>query len=165
MNSAEIRKKFLDFFQKRNHYVLESTSLIPQDQTDNSVLFNTAGVQPIVPFILKGEHPKGSRLASIQKCVRVNDIEDIGDNTHATFFEMMGNWSIGDYFKKEAIEMSFELLIKEFNLIPDRLYVTVFEGDENAPKDEESFNIWKRLFLKENLNPEHHIFYMSAKTN
>ncbi len=165
MNSKTIRQRFLQFFKNNNHHVLASTSLVPQNETDNSVLFNTAGVQPIVPFILAGSHPKGHRLASIQKCVRTNDIDDIGDNTHATFFEMMGNWSIGDYFKKEAIEFSFRLLIDEFELSPARLYVTVFEGDENAPRDEYSYSIWEKLFRDAGQNPEHHIFYMGAKTN
>ncbi len=165
MNSETIRQKFLKFFEKHQHYVLESAPLVSQNGTDTSVLFNTAGVQPIVPFILAGSHPHGPRLASIQKCVRTDDIDDIGDNTHATFFEMMGNWSIGDYFKKEAIQFSFDLLVKEFGLDPARLYVTVFEGDENAPKDEESYSIWEALFKNAGQNPEHHIFYMGAKTN
>jgi len=165
MNSKTIRTRFLQFFEKHGHYVLESAPLVPENETDNSVLFNTAGVQPLVPYILSGSHPRGSRLASIQKCVRTNDIDDIGDNTHATFFEMMGNWSIGDYFKKDAINFSFKLLIEGFELDPARLYVTVFEGDDNAPKDEESYAIWAKLFTSVGQNPEHHIFYMSAKTN
>ena len=165
MNSKLIRQRFLQFFKDNNHHVLPSTSLVPENETDNSVLFNTAGVQPIVPYILAGSHPKGSRLASIQKCLRTNDIDDIGDNTHATFFEMMGNWSIGDYFKKEAINFSFKLLIEGFELNPARLYVTVFEGDENASRDEYSYGVWAELFKSAGQNPEHHIFYMSAKTN
>jgi len=166
MKSTEIRKRFLSFFEKHDHVVLNSASLVPEN--DPSVLFTTAGVQPIIPYILQGSHPQGSRLASIQKCVRTTDIDDVGDKTHATFFEMMGNWSIGDYFKNDAIQWSWELLTskeKGFGLDPMRLYVTVFEGDENAPKDELSHSLWIKLFTDAGLNASGHIFYMSAKTN
>lgn len=166
MKSQEVRKRFLSFFEKRNHAVLSSASLVPEN--DSSVLFTTAGVQPIIPYILQGSHPQGSRLASVQKCVRTTDIDDVGDKTHATFFEMLGNWSIGDYFKEDAITWSWELLTSKdegFGLDPMRLYVTVFEGDENAPKDELSHSMWTKLFSKAGLNPVGHVFYMSAKTN
>jgi alanyl-tRNA synthetase len=166
MKSTEIRKRFLSFFEKHEHIVLNSASLVPEN--DPSVLFTTAGVQPIIPYILQGSHPQGTRLASIQKCVRTTDIDDVGDKAHATFFEMMGNWSIGDYFKNDAIQWSWELLTSKdegFGLDPMRLYVTVFEGDENAPKDELSHSLWTKLFTDAGLNASGHIFYMSAKTN
>jgi alanyl-tRNA synthetase len=164
MNSEEIRQKFLTFFKENNHAVLDSASLVTSDEkgVTNSTLFNTAGVQPLIPYLLGEEHPKGNRLASVQKCIRTIDIDEVGDNTHLTFFEMLGNWSLGDYFKEEAIKMSFEFLTdpeKGLGLDPKRLYVTVFEGDENAPKDEESFNIWKQYI------PENRIYYMSAESN
>ncbi len=166
MKSEEVRKKFLSFFEKRGHSVIPSASLVPEN--DPSVLFTTAGVQPIVPYILQGSHPKGNQLVSVQKCVRTTDIEDIGDKTHATFFEMLGNWSIGDYFKEDAIKWSFEFLTDEergLGIDVNRLYVTIFEGDENAPKDEESFDIWAELFKSKGLDPEKRIFPLSAKSN
>lgn len=165
MHSSEIRKRFLSFFEKRGHAILQSAPLVPEN--DPSVLFNTAGMQPLVPYLLGEKHPQGTRLANFQKCVRTVDIDDIGDNTHATFFEMMGNWSLGDYFKKEAIEWSYELLTNTeegFGLDPNRLYVTCFEGDENAPRDEESASIWKHIFEKNGVEGER-IYFMPAKNN
>jgi alanyl-tRNA synthetase len=150
MQSTEIRTKFLEFFKKREHSIIPSASLIPEN--DPSVLFTTAGMQPLVPYLLGETHPEGNRLVNVQKCVRTNDIEEVGDNTHLTFFEMLGNWSLGDYFKKEAIEWSFKLLTSKeegFGLDPERLYVSVFEGDENAPLDEEATEIWKGVGIKE----------------
>lgn len=160
MTSADIRRTFLSFFEKRGHAIIPSASLVPQN--DPSVLFNTAGMQPLVPYLLGQKHPLGTRLANFQKCVRTGDMDDIGDNTHATFFEMMGNWSLGDYFKEEAISWSYELLTSKtegFGLDPARLYVTVFEGDENAPRDTEAAAIWKKFI------PEHRIYYRPAKSN
>ncbi len=161
MQSHEIRQRFLAFFEKRGHTIIPSASLIPEN--DPSVLFNTAGMQPLVPYLLGATHPSGStRLANSQKCVRTVDIDEIGDNTHATFFEMLGNWSLGDYFKQEAIKWSFEFLTDKqegLGLDVSRLYVTVFEGDENAPRDNEAFEIWK------NYLPENRIYFMSAKSN
>lgn len=160
MTSSEIRKRFISFFEKRGHAVLPSASLVPEN--DPSVLFNTAGMQPLVPYLLGEKHPLGTRLVNFQKCVRTGDIDDIGDNTHATFFEMMGNWSLGDYFKEDAIKWSYELLTSKeegFGLDPKRLYVTVFEGDENAPRDEEAAEIWKKLI------PENRIYYRPADKN
>lgn len=165
LHSSEIRNRFLNFFKDRGHAVLPSASLLPQN--DPSVLFNTAGMQPLVPYLLGEKHPLGTRLASIQKCVRTGDIDEIGDNTHVTFFEMMGNWSLGDYFKKEAIEWSFELLTNKeigFGLDPQRLYVTCFEGNEDAPKDTESAEIWKGIFEKAGVTGER-IYFMPAKNN
>ncbi len=165
MDSKEIRQRFLKFFEERGHAILPSASLVPEN--DPSVLFNTAGMQPLVPYLLGEEHPKGKRLANIQKCVRTGDLEEVGDNTHLTFFEMMGNWSLGDYFKEEAINWSYELLTdkeKGFGLDPQRLYVTCFEGDENAPKDEESYAIWKSIFEKNGITGER-IYWRPAKSN
>lgn len=161
MHSEEIRKRFLSFFEKRGHAVLPSASLVPND--DPSVLFNTAGMQPLVPYLLGQKHPKGTRLVNIQKCVRTGDLEDIGDNRHFSFFEMMGNWSLGDYFKKEAISWSYEFLKSQdegLNLDMNRLYVTIFEGDENAPFDEESKQIWMNLGV-----PENRIYALGADDN
>lgn len=160
MYSHEIRKKFLDFFAKRGHTILPSASLVPEN--DPSVLFNTAGMQPLVPYLMGQKHPLGRRLANSQKCVRTQDIEEVGDNTHDTFFEMLGNWSLGDYFKEDAIKWSFEFLTDKeegLGLDTSRLYVTVFEGDENAPRDIEAFNIWKKYI------PENRIYYFGAKSN
>lgn len=156
MKSAEIRRRFLAFFEKRGHAIIPSASLVPQD--DPSVLFNTAGMQPLVPYLLGQQHPKGVRLANVQKCVRTQDIEEVGDKTHDTFFEMLGNWSLGDYFKKEAIAWSYEFLTsKEEGLGLDlsRLYITVFAGNDDAPRDEAAAEAWKRLGI-----PEHRIYYL-----
>ncbi len=164
MESTEIRKRFLAFFEKRGHSILPSASLVPEN--DPSVLFNTAGMQPLVPYLLGQEHPQGKRLADIQKCVRTNDIDEVGDNTHLTFFEMMGNWSLGDYWKKQSINWSFELLTSKeegFGLDPHRLYVTCFEGDEYAPKDEESAEIWKEIFEKKGISGERIYFRPKEK--
>lgn len=160
MNSIDIRNKFLNFFKNREHKIIPSASLIPEN--DPSVLFNTAGMQPLVPYLLGQKHPMGTRLVDVQKCVRTGDIEDVGDNRHLTFFEMMGNWSLGDYFKEESIKWSFKFLTdKEEGLGLDktRLYVTVFEGDENAPRDEEASLIWQKYL------PKNRIYYLPAKNN
>ncbi len=160
MESNEIRTRFLKFFEnsKRNkHKIIPSASLVPQN--DPSVLFNTAGMQPLVPYLLGQEHPMGKRLVNVQKCVRTQDIDEVGDNTHDTFFEMMGNWSLGDYFKEEAIQWSYEFLTSKeegLGLDPKRLYVTVFGGDDNAPRDDESISIWKKYI------PENRIYILSA---
>lgn len=161
MQSYEIRQKFLDFFKKRGHAILESAPLVPLN--DPSVLFNTAGMQPLVPYLMGEKHPQGTRLASCQKCVRTGDLEDIGDNRHFSFFEMLGNWSLGDYFKEEAITWSYEFLTSEtegLGLDPKRLYITIFEGDENAPYDQESKDIWMSLGI-----PEHRIYALPADDN
>lgn len=169
MTSAEIRSKFLEFFKKRGHTILPSASLVTTDEkgVTNPTLFNTAGMQPLIAYLLGEPHPQGTRLADAQKCVRTVDIDDIGDNTHATFFEMLGNWSLGDYFKKEAIAWSFEFLTDKtegLGLDPSRLYVTVFEGDEKAPRDEEAADIWRGIFEKNGVQGER-IFYMPASMN
>ncbi|HEY0980110.1 MAG TPA: alanine--tRNA ligase [Candidatus Paceibacterota bacterium] len=160
MTSSDIRARFLVFFEKRGHAILPSASLVPKN--DPSVLFNTAGMQPLVPYLLGEAHPAGTRLASAQKCVRTGDIDDIGDNRHLTFFEMLGNWSLGDYFKEDAIKWSYEFLTSKeegLGLDPARLYVTVFEGDNNAPRDLEAVEIWKQYI------PEHRIYFLPAKNN
>ncbi|MES3004712.1 MAG: alanine--tRNA ligase [Patescibacteria group bacterium] len=164
MESKEVRRRFLSFFENRGHAIIPSASLVPEN--DPSVLFNTAGMQPLVPYLLGEEHPKGKRLANIQKCVRTGDLEEVGDNTHLTFFEMMGNWSLGDYFKKDSINWSYQLLTSKeegFGLDPQRLYVTCFEGDENAPRDEESFSIWKEIFEKNGVTGERIYFRPKEK--
>jgi alanyl-tRNA synthetase len=147
MTSSELRQKFLDFFKKNGHTIIPSASLIPEN--DPTVLFTTAGMHPLVPFLLGEKHPAGTRLTNCQKCIRTGDIDDVGDDTHNTFFEMLGNWSLGDYGKTDAIKWSFEFLTKELNIPIERLAVSVFEGDETAPFDEEAYNIWKNLGISE----------------
>ncbi len=158
MKAGELRKKFLNFFEKKEHAVINGAPLIPEH--DPTVLFTTAGMHPLVPFLLGQPHPQGNRLTNVQKCLRTGDIEEVGDNTHLTFFEMLGNWSLGDYFKKEAIKWSYEFLIKVLEINPEKLYVTVFEGDDDAPKDEESANIWKSLGI-----PDERIFFLPKEDN
>jgi alanyl-tRNA synthetase len=169
MNASEIRSRFLKFFEKRGHIIIPSASLVTTDEkgVTNSTLFNTAGMQPLVPYLLGKPHPQGKRLANAQKVLRTVDIDDIGDKTHATFFEMLGNWSLGDYFKKDAIQWSFDFLTSKeegLGLDPRRLYVTVFEGDYIAPRDEEAAEIWKDIFAKNNIEGNR-IFYLPAKNN
>jgi alanyl-tRNA synthetase len=169
LTSSQIRQRFLDFFEKRKHAVIPSASLVTPDEkgVTNSTLFNTAGMQPLVPYLLGKPHPKGTRLVDVQKCIRTVDIDDIGDKTHATFFEMLGNWSLGDYFKKEAINWSYEFLTSKeegLGLDPTRLYVTVFEGDDVAPRDEEAADIWRDVFSKNKIEGNR-IFYMPASMN
>jgi alanyl-tRNA synthetase len=146
LTTDQIRQMFLDFFKEKGHAILPSASLIPEN--DPTVLFTTAGMHPLVPYLLGEPHPMGKRLAGAQKCVRTGDIDDVGDNRHCTYFEMLGNWSLGDYFKEEAIQWSYELLTdkERFGLDPERLFVTVFKGDQDAPCDDESINIWQAQF-------------------
>ena len=147
MTAKELRQKYLEFFKSKNHAILSSAPLIPEN--DPTVLFTTAGMHPLVPYLMGEPHPEGRRVASAQKCLRTDDIEEVGDKTHHTFFEMLGNWSLGDYFKKEAINWSYEFLTKELQIPHNRLAVSVFKGDEDAPLDEESIKIWKELGIKE----------------
>lgn len=160
LNSHELRQKYLDLFKSQGHNVISSASLIPDN--DPTVLFTTAGMHPLVPYLLGEKHPGGKRVTNVQKCVRTGDIDEVGDNRHLTFFEMMGNWSFGDYFKKEAITWSWEFLTSStyLGLDPRKLAVSVFAGDANAPKDEESAGIWKSLGV-----PEHKIGYLPKKNN
>lgn len=149
ITAQELRTKWLQFFQEKNHTIIPSASLVPEN--DPSVLFTMAGMFPLVPYLMGQEHPGGTRVANVQKCIRTIDIDDVGDNTHLTFFEMMGNWSFGDYFKKEAIEWSYEFLTSErwLNIPLDRLAFSVFAGDNDAPFDEESYKHWKSLGVPE----------------
>ena len=136
MTSKELRKVWIDFYLKRGHIDIGQTSLIGDGTT--GVLFNVAGMQPLMPYLLGQKHPSGkTRLCNIQGCVRTNDIESIGDSSHVSFFEMMGSWSLGDYFKEERTQWSYELLTQVFGLPQDRLATTVFEGNENVPRDDE----------------------------
>ncbi len=156
--SNEIRQKYIEFFKSKNHAIIPSASVVPEN--DPTVLFNTAGMQPLVPYLLWESHPYGKRLADYQKCIRTWDIDDVGDNTHLTFFEMLGNWSLWDYFKKESIAWSYEFLTSKdwMGIDPRKLAVTVFEGDENAPKDEESAEIWRSHGIE-------NISYLGKKDN
>ncbi len=161
MTSSELRSRFLKFFETRGHKVIPSASLVPEN--DPSVLFNTAGMQPLVPYLLGQTHPMGKRIVDIQKCVRTGDLGDIGDLRHLSFFEMMGNWSLGDYFKEDAIKWSYEFLTDKeegLGLDPKRLYITIFEGDENASYDEESKKIWMSVGI-----PEGRIYALPADDN
>lgn len=169
LTSIEIRQRFLKFFEKRGHVIIPSASLVTPDEkgVTNSTLFNTAGMQPLVPYLLGKPHEKGKRLVDVQKVLRTVDIDDIGDKTHATFFEMLGNWSLGDYFKKEAINWSYEFLTSKdegLGLDPNRLYITVFEGDSIAPRDEEASTIWQEIFKKNKIEGNR-IFYLPADKN
>ncbi|MBO5176400.1 MAG: alanine--tRNA ligase [Lachnospiraceae bacterium] len=147
MTAQELRTMYVNFFKERGHQEIASASLLPEN--DPTVLFTTAGMHPLVPYLLGEKHPAGKRLTDVQKCVRTEDIDEVGDDTHCTFFEMLGNWSLGDYFKQESISMSFEFLTKYLNIPVERLAVTVFEGDELVPADEEAVEIWKNLGLSE----------------
>ncbi|MBR6737242.1 MAG: alanine--tRNA ligase [Clostridia bacterium] len=160
LTSQSLRELYLSFFKEKGHKIIPSASLIPEN--DPSVLFTTAGMHPLVPYLLGEKHPEGTRLTDVQKCVRTGDIEDVGDPSHCTFFEMLGNWSLGDYFKKEMIAWSFEFLTSEKYLgIPvEKLAVTVFEGDEDAPRDEESAGYWESAGI-----PKNRIFYLPKKHN
>ena len=142
MKAIEIRNKYLNFFKEHGHAVIPSASLIPEN--DPSVLFTTAGMQPLVPYLLGEKHPSGTRLTDYQKCLRTNDIEEVGDNRHLTYFEMLGNWSLGDYFKEESIQMSFDFLTKELQIPVEKLSVTVFAGDEDCQRDEVAAECWKK---------------------
>ena len=160
MNANELRSKYIEFFKSKNHAVISGQSLIPEN--DPSVLFTTAGMHPLVPYLLGEKHPAGTRLTDYQKCVRTGDIDEVGDPSHLTFFEMLGNWSLGDYFKKESIAFSYEFLTSPqwLALDPRKISVTVFAGDENAPRDEEAATFWK-----ENGMPEDKIAYLPASDN
>ncbi|TSC84788.1 MAG: alanyl-tRNA synthetase [Parcubacteria group bacterium Gr01-1014_13] len=160
LTSVELRQKYQDFFKSKGHTIIPSASLVPEN--DPTVLFTTAGMHPLVPYLLGEKHPGGNRLANVQKCIRTQDIDEVGDNRHDTFFEMLGNWSLGDYFKKEAIAWSWEFLTSKtyLGIDPRKLAVTVFAGDNDAPVDNESAEIWKSLGV-----PEHKIGYLPKKNN
>ena len=158
MKAIEIRNKYLKFFENHGHKVIPSAPLIPEN--DPSVLFTTAGMQPLVPYLLGEKHPLGTRLTDYQKCVRTNDIDEVGDNRHLTYFEMLGNWSLGDYFKEESIQMSFDFLTKELHIPVEKLSVTVFAGDEDCPRDEVAANFWKKAGILDG-----HIYYFGKDDN
>ena len=158
MRAIEIRNKYLNFFKNHGHTIIPSAPLIPEN--DPSVLFNTAGMQPLVPYLLGAKHPLGTRLVDYQKCVRTNDIDEVGDNRHLTYFEMLGNWSLGDYFKEESIQMSFEFLTKELQIPVEKLSVTVFAGDEDCPRDELAAECWKKAGILDG-----HIYYYGKEDN
>ena len=158
MKAIEIRNKYLNFFKEHGHAIIPSAPLIPEN--DPSVLFTTAGMQPLVPYLLGEKHPAGTRLTDYQKCLRTVDIDEVGDNRHLTYFEMLGNWSLGDYFKEESIKMSFEFLTKELNIPVEKLYVTCFKGDEDCPKDEISSECWKKAGILDG-----HIYFYGKDDN
>ena len=158
MKAIEIRNKYLDFFKNHGHKVIPSAPLIPEN--DPSVLFTTAGMQPLVPYLLGEKHPEGTRLTDYQKCLRTNDIDEVGDNRHLTYFEMLGNWSLGDYFKEESVAMSFEFLTKELGIPVEKLSVTCFAGDEDAPRDTVTAECWKKAGI-----PEERIYFYGKDDN
>ena len=158
MKAIEIRNKYLNFFKKHGHAVIPSAPLIPEN--DPSVLFNTAGMQPLVPYLLGQKHPCGSRLTDYQKCIRTNDIDEVGDNRHLTYFEMLGNWSLGDYFKDESIAMSYEFLTKELGIPNEKLSVTCFAGDEDCERDFVAYEAWKKAGI-----PDERIYFFGKYDN
>ncbi len=158
MRAIEIRNKYLEFFKRHGHAVIPSAPLIPEN--DPSVLFTTAGMQPLVPYLLGEKHPEGTRLTDFQKCLRTNDIDEVGDNRHLTYFEMLGNWSLGDYFKEESIAMSFEFLTKELGIPVEKLSVTCFAGDEDCQRDEVTASCWRKAGI-----PEDRIYYFGKDDN
>ncbi|MCJ7817334.1 MAG: alanine--tRNA ligase, partial [Candidatus Thorarchaeota archaeon] len=160
MKISELRSMYLKFFKDKGHSVITSASLIPED--DPSVLFTSAGMHPLVPYLLGQPHPEGTRLTNVQKCIRTTDIEDVGDTTHLTFFEMLGNWSLGDYWKKEAITWSYEFLTskKLLGFNPDKLSVTVFTGDEDSPRDDEAAEVWRSVGI-----PDERIYFLGKEDN
>ena len=158
MKAIEIRNKYLDFFKRHGHAVIPSAPLIPEN--DPSVLFTTAGMQPLVPYLLGEKHPEGTRLTDFQKCLRTNDIDEVGDNRHLTYFEMLGNWSLGDYLKEESIAMSFEFLTKELGIPVEKLSVTCFAGDEDCQRDEVTASCWRKAGI-----PEDRIYYFGKDDN
>ncbi|MDO8660666.1 MAG: alanine--tRNA ligase-related protein, partial [Candidatus Woesearchaeota archaeon] len=158
MTAKELKQKYLDFFKDKGHTVIQGSSLIPEN--DPTVLFTTAGMHPLIPYLLGAKHPSGKRLVNLQRCIRTQDIDEVGDTTHTTFFEMLGNWSLGDYFKKEAITWSFEFLTQVLGLANNRIGVTCFAGDKDAPKDEEAEKVWNDL----GISPER-IAFLPKKDN
>ena len=158
MKAIDIRNKYLNYFKNHGHAVIPSAPLIPEN--DPSVLFTTAGMQPLVPYLLGEKHTEGTRLVDYQKCLRTNDIDEVGDNRHLTYFEMLGNWSLGDYFKEEAVKMSYEFLTKELRIPAEKISVTCFAGDEDAPKDTLTAEQWKKVGI-----PEERIYFYGKEDN
>ncbi len=158
MRASEVREKYLKFFEKKGHTIIDPAPLVLEN--DPTTLFTSSGMQPLVPYLMGDKHPMGKRLVDSQPSIRTIDIDEVGDNRHHTFFEMLGNWSLGDYFKKDQLNWIFEFCTKELGLDKNRLWVTVFEGNKDVPKDEESVEIWKKIGI-----PESRIFYYPAKKN
>jgi alanyl-tRNA synthetase len=158
ISRKQLIEKYIKFFKSKNHKEIQNSPLIPEN--DPTVLFTTAGMHPLVPFLLGQPHPQGKRLVNIQKCIRTGDIEEVGDKTHHTFFEMMGNWSLGDYWKEQAINLTFEFITKTLKIPKEKLAVTVFKGDKNAEKDTESAKIWEQLEI-----PKERIAFLDKKEN
>lgn len=163
MSALDILNIYISFFEKRGHKRIENSSLVPQN--DPTTLFTSSGMQPIVKYLLGELHPQGKRLVNVQNCFRAQDIDEIGDNRHTTFFRMLGNWSLGDYFKNEEIPWFWELLTSELKLDPNRLYVSVFEGYKNIPRDEDASTIWSSLFKAAGIEPKGRIFYCGVEDN
>ena len=158
MRTIDLRKKYLEFFKENGHVIIPSAPLVPEN--DPTCLFNTAGMQPLVPYLKGEKHPAGKRLADVQKCIRLTDLDEVGDKTHHTFFEMLGNWSLGDYFKEEAIKYSFDFLTKKLDIPVERLAITVFKGNNLVPQDSESANQWMKLGI-----PKERIAYLGEEDN
>ena len=152
MSGNEIRQKYLAYMEKHGHAIIPSSALVPEN--DPTTLFTGSGMQPMVPYLMGETHPKGTRLADSQKCFRAEDIDEVGDNSHTTYFEMLGNWSLGDYFKKEQLKWFYSFLVDEVCLEPEKIYVTAFIGDKEAgiPKDEETASLWQELFRKQGVS-------------
>lgn len=146
LSSDDIRKKYIDFFVKHNHAHIPASGLLPQG--DSSLLFVNSGMFPLVPYLLGAQHPDGTRLVNFQRCFRSDDIEEVGDNRHTTCFEMLGNWSLGDYFKEEQLTLWYSFLFDELGLDPSKIYQTVFGGNDEVPADEDSIAILQRLFAQ-----------------
>ncbi len=163
MTAFDLVDTYISFFEKRGHKRILNSPLVPQD--DPTTLFTSSGMQPLVPYLLGEIHPQGKRLVNVQNCFRAQDIDEIGDNRHTTFFRMLGNWSLGDYFKKEQLPWFFEFLVSELGLDPKRLYVTIFNGYKTIPRDNEAAEIWKELFSKAGIDPKDRIYYYGAEEN
>jgi alanyl-tRNA synthetase len=160
LTTEELRQAYIEFFKLNQHKQISGSSLIPEN--DPTVLFTTAGMHPLVPYLMGAQHPCGTRLCNWQKCVRTGDIDEVGDSQHLTFFEMLGNWSLGDYFKKQAIRMSYEFLTSKqwLNINPENIFITLFKGDQVAPRDIQSADLWSKLGI-----PEKHIFFLGREDN
>ena len=163
MSAKEIIDIYISFFEKRGHKQIANSPLIPEN--DPTTLFTSSGMQPLVPYLLGEQHPRGKRLVDVQNCFRAVDIEEVGDNLHETFFRMLGNWSLGEYFKQEEIPWLWELLTKEFGLPKEKLYITIFKGTNSVPYDQEAFDLWSAVLKNEGLTPSERIFTAGVSKN
>src|SRR3990167_3148661 len=163
LKASEIIEKYIKFFEEKGHKRIANSPLIPKN--DPTTLFISSGMQPLIQYFLGEEHSAGKRLVNVQNCFRAADIEEVGDNRHTTFFRMLGNWSLGDYFKKEQIGWYWEFLTKVIGLSPEKLYISVFEGYDNISRDSESEKIWTEILEKENLDPKDRIYFYGADKN